>query len=331
MNMKERSIVEVPKLKCSYSTISPEELMTKVIPDYCIDNPIECRFWKRGANDTYQVRCSDSYYFLRIYRHNAYSMEANEFEAEFLNYMHQNGFPVAYPISRKSGGFIKEIDAPEGSRFVLVTALAKGKVPDYDSLENCRLVGESVAQLHQVSDGFKTSRQKTHLDLQWLLQNSMSVIRSHIKHFPDKLSFIEAIVKDVRKAIELVSEESLDFGVCHGDLHGGNLHLYENEVIHFDFEECAFGYRLYDLATFKWGACGGRNGADRWASFIDGYQSIRPISEQSLSLIDQFVIVREVAETAYGIRHIKDFGYNDIMASDIDLVCSRIKKMSASI
>jgi len=50
------------------------------------------------------------------------------------------------------------------------------------------------------------------------------------------------------------------------------------------------------------------------------------MSESECALIDTFVIIRELAETAYGIRHINDFGHNDIMASDIDRVCARLKK-----
>ncbi len=114
---------------------------------------------------------------------NAYPREANEFEAEALNYLHQQVFSVAYPIARKSGGYLTEIAALEGPRFVLLSAVAEGVTPDYESLDNCRLVGGSVAQMHLASSGFETSRQRTHLDLQWLLQNSMVVIRVHLaKH-----------------------------------------------------------------------------------------------------------------------------------------------------
>lgn len=322
----------VTELKCSYSTINPDELMAKVIPEYSIDTPLECQFWERGANDTYQVRCADAYYFLRVYRHGAFPREANEFEAEVLSYLHQQGFPVAYPIARKSGGYLTNIMAPEGLRFVLLTALAEGSTPDYDSPENCRLVGQSVAQLHLACSGFTTSHKRSRLDLQGLLDNSMADIRNYMAHRPEALSTIEKIAQGVRKAVLAVPEESLDIGICHGDLHGGNLHVHEGKVTHFDFEECAFGYRVYDLATFKWGACLGsdKRRTKRWPVFMEGYESIRPISESEHSLVDSFVIIRELAETAYGIRHILDFGHNDIMASDIDHVCFRLNKMLAS-
>lgn len=318
----------VPTLGCNYSTISPEALMADVIPDYCIDNPLECRFWERGANDTYRVRCADACYFLRVYRSGAYPREANEFEAEALHYLHEKGCPVAYPIARKSGGYITEITAVEGPRFVLLTALAEGETPDYGSPDNCRLVGESVAQMHLASDGFETSLSRTRLDPQWLLEDSMTVIRNYMAHHPDQLSFIESIARDVRVAVQSVPEESLDIGICHGDLHGGNLHLHEGKVIHFDFEECAFGYRVYDLATFKWGVC--RRDRKRWSAFLEGYVSVRPVSDQDLSLINTFVIIRELAETAYGIRHVAYFGHNDIMAADVDAMCDRLRSLLIS-
>ncbi len=319
----------VTALRCSYSTINPDELMAKVIPEYSIDTPLECLFWERGANDTYQVRCADAHYFLRIYRHGAFPREANEFEAEVLSYLHQQGFSVAYPIARKSGGYLTEIMAPEGPRFVLLTALAEGSTPDYDSPETCRLVGQSVAKMHLASSGFTTFHKRSRLDLQGLLENSMVDVRNHMAHRPDALSIIENIAQDARTAVQAVTEESLDTGICHGDLHGGNLHVHDGKVTHFDFEECAFGYRVYDLATFKWGSCLGSDErrAKRWPVFMEGYESIRLISESEHSLVDSFVIIRELAETAYGIRHIRDFGHNNIMASDIDYVCFRLNKM----
>lgn len=319
----------VTEFKCSYSTIRPEELLEKVIPDYSIDTPLECLFWERGANDTYQVRCADAQYFLRIYRHLAFPREANEFEAEVLSYLHQQGIPVAYPIARKSGGYLTEIMAPEGPRFVLLTALAEGSTPDYDSLETCRMVGQSVARMHLASNGFTTCHKRGRLDLQGLLETSMVSVRHHVAHRPDALSNIEKIVKDTRTTIQAAPEGSLDIGICHGDLHGGNMHIYDGRVTFFDFEECAFGYRVYDLATLKWGTCLGSDErrAKRWPAFLEGYETVRPISEPEHSLIDPFVIVRELAETAYGIRHIRDFGHNGIMASDIDNVCYRLNKM----
>lgn len=158
----------------------------------------------------------------------------------------------------------------------------------------------------------------------------MVTIHAYLSHLPDKLAIVNAVAHKVRTRVESVGEQSLGFGICHGDFHGGNLHLCENKVTQFDFEECAFGLRVYDLATFKWGVCGGDQGHDRWSAFVDGYKAMKPIFEKDISLVDSFVIIRELAETAYGIRHVKDFGHNGIIASDVDYLVSRLKRMEAA-
>lgn len=319
----------IPELQCSYSTISAKALMDSVIPDYCIESPLDCVFWERGANDTYEVRCDAARYSLRVYRCGAYPRDAIEFEAEALSYLQQQGFPVAYPIARKSGGYLTELAAPEGRRFVLLTAYAEGAIPDYDSLENSRLVGESVAQMHRASNDFKSSYKRTDLDIQSLLEDSLAVIRPHMAHRPDDWRFIEKIAQEARAAVQAVPENLLDTGFCHGDLHGGNLHLHEGKVTHFDFEECAFGYRAYDLATFKWDICMGERRAKRWPAFVEGYESIRPITEPDRSLIDTFVVIRDLSNIAFGMRNLKDFGYELSSDSNIDDVCNQLKKILA--
>ena len=319
------------ELPCSYSTISAKALLDEVVSDYCVKSPQDCIFWERGANDTYRVRCTDAYYSLRVYRCDAFPREAIAFEAEALSYLHDQDFTVAYPIARKSGGYLTEIAAPEGPRFVLLTSFADGEPPDYESLENSRLVGESVAQMHLLSDGFKTSRERTHLDLQSLLEDSMTAIRPLVAHRPDDLKAIENIAQEARASVQAVPENLLDTGFCHGDFHGYNLHLHEGKVTHFDFEECAYGYRVYDLATFRWGVCMGEQRAKRWSAFIEGFASIRPIAKSDLSLVGTFVVIRELSNIAFGIRNLKDFGHELSSESNIEDVRRQLEKIQTLI
>ncbi len=318
----------MPVIASTYSTVAPEALLQHVVPHYRIDNPLSCQFWERGANDTYKISCADASYFLRVYRHRAFTREANEFEAAFLSHLHQHQFPVAYPIEKKAGGFITEIQAPEGPRQVLVTAMVGGKPADYSALSDCRLVGSSVAKLHLTANSFDTTLHRCHLDDRWLFDQSNAVIEEFLRKNTDDLSFFEDVTDKTRRLLNDAPLEKLDFGVCHGDLHGGNLHIDNGVVTHFDFEECAFGYRVYDLATFKWGVCRGKSSTDCWEAFIDGYNEVRPVTDLELSLIDTFVICRELAETAYGIRHVRDFGHNDIMAADVDDMRNKLRKLA---
>ena len=313
---------------CSYSTVDAHEILDKVVSQYRIDQPLECLLWERGANDTYRVNCAAATYFLRIYRPGAYPLEAMLFEAEFLNYLRQQNVPVAYPVERIDGGYLSEINAPDGKCLALLTSLAPGDTPDYDEPEACSLAGKALARMHVEANTFTTSHQRKHLNLDYLLEESVTVISGHMQQHANVLNIVEPIAQAIRHSVAAVPGDALDFGVCHGDFHGGNLHVHQDTVTLFDFEECAFGYRLYDIATFKWDVCGGsdeRNSA-AWLAFLIGYESIRPLSNAERSLIETFVVLRELAELAYGIRHVGYFGYNDILAAHPDDVSRRLRK-----
>lgn len=282
--------------------------MEKIIPDYCIDNPIDCLFWERGINDNYQVRCADIRYSLRIYRHGIHTRDEIDFEVDALNYLHNNGFPVAFPIARRSGGYITEISTPEGVRYVLVTAFAEGDTAKFDSLDNLRLMGKSVANLHQVSDGFKTDHKKNFIDLKLLIDDSFKTIEPHVAHLPERLTLLKQYLETASNSVQQIGEDVLDFGFCHGDVHGGNTHLHDGVLRHFDFEECRFGYRVFDLATFKWSLALDGNGPESWAAFVTGYESVRKIGEAETELLDTFVLLRHIWLIGLHMRNADDFG-----------------------
>lgn len=298
----------ITELQCSYSTVSCKALMAKVIPDYCIDEPLDCLFWERGSNDTYVIRCSHGRYSLRIYRHQVYPRDEIDFEVDALNYLHNHGFPVAYPIARKSGGYITEISAPEGVRYVLVTAFAEGSPPKCDLVDDFRLTGESVARLHDVSQGFTTPHKKKDLDLRNFIDDSVSSIEPHLSHRPKERALLKQYVDNARSEIRRVGEDTMDTGFCHGDVHGGNAHLHNGVLTHYDFEECGFGFRVFDLATFKWAFNLRESKDEKWLAFVEGYQSVRKIGEADFELLDTFVLLRHIWLIAFHMRNADDFG-----------------------
>lgn len=313
--------------QCTYSTISPQALLAELIPSYAIDSPLECLFWQRGANDTYFIRCAGARYALRIYRHGVYPLEAIEFEAQALIYLHEQGVPVAYPVELKSGGYVGEITAPEGVRYVLMSTFAPGDLPDYEQPEHCRRVGTSVAEMHKASEGFCPRLKRASLDLEYLLDDSLGVICSVFSSRADDLDVIKVFASEVRADVSAISQDAMDWGLCHGDLHGTNLHIDNDKVTHFDFEECALGVRAYDLATFKWGECLGEQRLHRWSTFLEGYESVRPLGDADRAAIDLFVVIREFSNVAYGLRNVHDFGHALCSDREFDVMTGELRHL----
>ena len=237
----------------SYSTISEHELISKLVPLYEFGKPQVCRFWMRGVNDTYQLKCDQTIYSLRIYRHGLRTLDAIEFEVAALNHLHERGLSVAYPIARKDGKFITELQTPEGLRYALVTAHAYGEGPDYEDHANAGMYGQALSQLHNLSDDFVTVHNRPRLELGYLLDTSMNVIRLFLAKESDDLKYLDKTAQDLRQKVADVHVESFDIGFCHGDCHGHNVHENNGILTHFDFDCCGLGLRVFDLATFKWG------------------------------------------------------------------------------
>lgn len=319
----------VTEVQCSYSTVSTEELMTKVIPDYQIESPVDCLLWEHGSNDTYIVRSAGSRYSLRIYRFDIYPRDEIDFEVDALIHLHKSGFPVAFPIPRMSGGYITELKAPEGLRYALLTAFVDGEPPEYNSVDDFRLCGESAARLHEKSEGFVSEHRKKNLDLKTLADDSLRTIEPFLSHRPQELASLKYYLESIRQSIREVGEDDMDIGFCHGDMHGYNAHLHEGVLTHFDFEECGFGYRLFDLATFRWGAVLGEEQQERWAAFVEGYESVRKISAADIELVDTFVLLRHIWLIAFHMRNAYDFGGELTSDQYIDRQWKRLKRFSS--
>lgn len=187
-------------------------------------------------------------------------------------------------------------------------------------------MGQSLAALHTAGNGLGSTYHRHDLDLAWLLDASMQVIDQHLTG-TDALAALQRAARHVSSKLQTIDLSRLDYGLCHGDFHGGNLHVDKDRVTLFDFEECALGYRVYDLATFKWDLGYHPAAQSQWDAFFDGYGAKRKVQAEDASVIDAFVVLRELAELSYGIRNIIYFGHNDILASDSTAVIRRINRM----
>jgi Ser/Thr protein kinase RdoA (MazF antagonist) len=60
----------------------------------------------------------------------------------------------------------------------------------------------------------------------------------------------------------------------------------------FDFEFCAYGYRAYDIATFRWSR--GSDNTELWNAFLNGYQSVRKLNDSEMKSIEVFIQARNL-------------------------------------
>lgn len=83
----------------------------------------------------------------------------------------------------------------------------------------------------------------------------------------------------------------------YGDLHRGNVHFNGNKPTIFDFDCMGYGYRAYDICIYAWNESFHNQeylNTDEWKSFLEGYESIRKLTEAEKECIPAFMALRQV-------------------------------------
>ncbi len=285
------------------STLSGRALERRVLSKYALSQPILCRFYHRGLNDTYRVTTGNDEFFLRIYKRGWRRKQDIEAEADMLSYLVKQGQPVSGPMKKKNGSYLTRISAPEGIRWAVLYAVAPGKNPRFNA-PKIRQYGKTVASLHTCLDQRPIDKRRFHLDLTHLLDEPLQYIEPFLQHRKDDFDYLTRVAMDLKSGIQsLLPVKIPEYGCCHGDHHGGNVHQDEQgNMTLFDFDCYGYGWRAYDIAVFLWqrvswfgwDKAAKAKTARRWDSFLQGYAELRSPSENELKATKFFVPAREI-------------------------------------
>ena len=291
-----------------YSTFSSAAIKQLVLSHYDLDDSAECTFFNRGLNDTYRVSVQDRQFALRLYRSRWRTREAVMGELAALLHIGGKGLPIATPIARSDGELMTEVPAPEGPRWAALFNWVKGTEPTYRDETHARLYGTLAAQLHRATDDLPSSATRSPLDLNYLLERPLESLRPALKSRPALAARFDAVVDRVRTRVESAKERLLDWGFCHGDLHCGNARIDGQRLSLYDFDCCGPGWRLYDLATYRWAARLRQFEGGAWKPFKEAYLEVRPAAADTLELAPLFVILRHIWLQGYHVWNATEDG-----------------------
>ena len=84
------------------------------------------------------------------------------------------------------------------------------------------------------------------------------------------------------------------FGLIHADLIFANVLFHRGEVCAIDFDDCGFGYFLYDMAILLDRIEMREDYPALRAALLDGYRQVRPLAGEHEAYLDLFVLARWV-------------------------------------
>ncbi|WP_245375784.1 phosphotransferase enzyme family protein [Paenibacillus eucommiae] len=298
----------------THSILSQHALASEILPLYFRESTPSCRLLVRGMNDTYLIRSGGSEYILRAYRHNHRSLSDILHELDLLQYLHGQGVGVSTPLARYDSQFLSEVLAPEGNRYLAVFTYAPGTFRPLTS-EIARSYGQAAARLHRAMKFFESNYHRHHINLKYLLEDRVPWILPLLNHRPKDQLFVSQIGHFLQQQIDKMSP-SLNWGLCHGDLNGGNCHIdNDGRVTFFDFDCEGPGWPAYDVAVFNWSV---RDMPDRsvalklWQEYLDAYQSEMPLSAADTTAIPYFVAARQIWLVGLHCEHADEWTYGNL-------------------
>jgi Ser/Thr protein kinase RdoA (MazF antagonist) len=292
-----QGVIKVGSLTVVYSTPSAAAVADLVSTHYDLPDAMACRLLRRGWNDSFEIKMKDGERcILRISKRRWRGDADVASETAFLAYLDRQGVPVAAAIPLRDGSLFSSAAFPEGRRSIVLFRFAEGR-PSEPTAADARANGVTLARMHEAAGGFLVGdKTRYRLDGDHLLHRPVSAISAD----QDISDSVRAGFVDLagRLSGALASCGGLTWTHCHGDCHGYNANIVlqgprAGQAVFFDFDESGPGYLAYDLAVFLWNCVSfGRNNYRLWHAFIEGYRSIRELSEADLAAVHLFVPIR---------------------------------------
>jgi len=271
-----------------YSTLAPAALADLVFSRYEIDVPKNCQFWHRGLSDVYLLETLTTPYILRVSHCHWRSKMEIDFELELLDYLDHSQVPVAAPIRSKNGDLSLEINAPEGKR----------------------------ANLHRVTADFQTLAYRHPLNLKYLLEDSLQIIAPFLHQRPRDLDCVLETIGEIEEETAKLPTESPYWSICWGDPHSGNVHITpDNQMTLFDFDQCGYGWRVFDIAKFLQVSL--QSGLNRQVrhGFIQGYDETVPLTDGELSCLQYLTQAAYIWSWSISLNNLRLTDYSRLCAN----------------
>jgi len=109
---------------------------------------------------------------------------------------------------------------------------------------------------------------------------------------PSALALVDRAAVAVRQRLDAFGRGPDRFGLTHGDLMPDNVLIERGVPYVIDFDDCGFGWYLYDLATILAPVVGSPSFAHVRDAWIAGYRTVTPLPDEHVHELDVLVMAR---------------------------------------
>lgn len=263
-----------------------------------------------SENITFRVTTADGDWSLRLHRPDYNSIEELNSERAWTRALQQSGIAVPDALEANDGAHYVRVDIPGTTewRYAGLTAWTHGAVLR-DRLDDITApaerqqifwqIGALAARLHNQAvawrppPGFTRRR----LGLEALLGESPAWGRfwAHSSLTETERQLLLDTRQALREGLDRYGQAQQRFGLIHADLDPGNLILTDSGLALIDFDDAAFGWHGYDLASPLDEVLFAPDLDDLRAALVDGYWQHRPLAQADIDWLPRFLLIRGMA------------------------------------
>jgi len=251
---------------------------------------------------------------LRLHRP-GYNSEA-ELEAErvWTSALREAGLAAPEPLFARDGrAFVPQAVAGTGEmRLVGVTRWIEGEVLD-DFLELpdraserplwFHRLGALVARTHLQSEAWTPPPGfvRTRLDADGLMGPAprWGPFWDHEALTAEDRELVIRARDVLHARLSALPQDPAVFGMIHADLHPGNLLVRGDDLAIIDFDDAAFGWRMYDIAVALTHQQAAPDFATVREAFLAGYRAVRNLPEGEAAQLSLFLLVRSLVQLGW--------------------------------
>ncbi len=285
-----------------------ERLARAALPAFGLDPDSRVTMINHSENTTYRVDDpkGGAPTILRVHREGYHSRNAIGCELAWMAALRSEaGVITPTPIPGVNGELIQEVSVSGlNPRHCVLFEFLEGEEPSEDELlEPFRRLGEISGRIHRHSENWRrpANFERLHWDFEHMLGASpyWGDWREGPALDPERRALLERLVAVIKRRLDAYGKAPDRFGLVHADLRLANLLIHEDETRVIDFDDCGLSWFLYDLATALSFIEEREDVPELIKSWVEGYRTVRPLSEADEAEIPTFLMLRRMVILAW--------------------------------
>jgi len=252
-----------------------------------------------SENQTYRIDDGGKTYALRLARPGYHTRQELNSELAWLQAI--KDVPTAKPIRGQDQQFVQEIAGHHAVLFAWVEGVEPQITDNLASL--AEHLGTIAAQLHEHALAWQ--RPATFTRPRWDFAASLGHEmrwgdwRNGLGVEPKMWPLLATVINQIETKLKAYGQSPQRFNLIHGDLRLANLLQKDGKLTVIDFDDCGFGWLMYDAATMISFHENEPQAGQMIQSWIKGYSKVKPLSAEDEAIIPTLIMFRRILLLAW--------------------------------